>query len=174
MDPQLRPRFFDADPNSADAAKRWNHWFRTFETYLKTVESSKPDKLETLIHFFKVLLQCWVGSNPRLMLAGGSIGSGGLAGDDIISRIGNAKSAFATRRREVGLSVKGIVRTVARRGLYEQMLRLTIGVSKALVGSGGNIGLLPEDRLIHRALFALPYVEWKRARDGQVTWRQST
>ncbi|GAA54303.1 hypothetical protein CLF_113618 [Clonorchis sinensis] len=56
MDPQLRPRFFDADPNSADAAKRWNHWFRTFETYLKTVESSKPDKLETLIHFVDPLV----------------------------------------------------------------------------------------------------------------------
>ncbi|GAA52408.1 hypothetical protein CLF_108006 [Clonorchis sinensis] len=51
MDPQLRPRFFEADPNSADAAKRWNHWFGTFETYLKTVESFKPDRLETLIHF---------------------------------------------------------------------------------------------------------------------------
>ncbi|GAA48279.1 hypothetical protein CLF_101409 [Clonorchis sinensis] len=56
MDPQLRPRFFDADPNSADAAKRWNHWFRTFETYLKTVESFKPDKLETLIHFVDPLV----------------------------------------------------------------------------------------------------------------------
>ncbi|GAA47610.1 hypothetical protein CLF_100578 [Clonorchis sinensis] len=55
-DPQLRPRFFDADPNSADAAKRWNHWFRTFETYLKTLESSKPDKLETLIHFVDPLV----------------------------------------------------------------------------------------------------------------------
>ncbi|GAA51484.1 hypothetical protein CLF_106239 [Clonorchis sinensis] len=56
MDPQLRPRFFDADPNSADAVKRWNHWFRTFEPYLKTVESSKPDKLETLIHFVDPLV----------------------------------------------------------------------------------------------------------------------
>ncbi|GAA50990.1 hypothetical protein CLF_105344 [Clonorchis sinensis] len=56
MDPQLRPRFFDTDPNSADAAKRWNHWFRTFETYLKTDESSKPDKLETLIHFVDPLV----------------------------------------------------------------------------------------------------------------------
>ncbi|GAA57378.1 hypothetical protein CLF_112634 [Clonorchis sinensis] len=56
VDPQLRPRFFDADPNSADAAKRWNHWFRTFETYLKTVQSSKPDNLETLIHFVDPLV----------------------------------------------------------------------------------------------------------------------
>ncbi|GAA54952.1 slbp-P1-related protein [Clonorchis sinensis] len=56
MDPQLRPRFFDADPNSADPAKRWNHWFRTFDTYLKTAESSEPDKLETLIHFLDPLV----------------------------------------------------------------------------------------------------------------------
>ncbi|GAA53662.1 hypothetical protein CLF_110733 [Clonorchis sinensis] len=48
---QLQPRFFNTDPNSADAAKRRNHWFRTFETYPKTVESPEPDKLETLIHF---------------------------------------------------------------------------------------------------------------------------
>ncbi|GAA57931.1 hypothetical protein CLF_113366 [Clonorchis sinensis] len=56
MDPQLRPQFFDADPNSADAEKRWNHRFRTFESYLKTVGSSKPNKLETLIHFVNPLV----------------------------------------------------------------------------------------------------------------------
>ena len=73
----------------------------------------------------KVLLQDWVGSNPHLMLAGepidvvdkfvylGScISSGGLAGDEIISRIGKARAAFANlrhlwRRRDVSLSVKG-------------------------------------------------------------------
>ncbi|GAA50444.1 hypothetical protein CLF_104549 [Clonorchis sinensis] len=41
---------------TAKATKRWNHWFRTFETYLKIVESSKPDKLETLIYFVDPLV----------------------------------------------------------------------------------------------------------------------
>ncbi|GAA48281.1 hypothetical protein CLF_101411, partial [Clonorchis sinensis] len=56
MDPQLRPRVSEADPNSADATKRWNHWFRNFDAYLKTVESSKPDKLETLTDFLGSLV----------------------------------------------------------------------------------------------------------------------
>ena len=51
MDHILKPKVFDAEPSSPDATKRWNHWFRTFNNYLKSVESAAPDKLETLIHF---------------------------------------------------------------------------------------------------------------------------
>ena len=64
MDPILRPRFFDADPNTPDATKRWNHWFRTFNTYLKAVESTNPNKLETLIHFLDPSVYDVIAESP--------------------------------------------------------------------------------------------------------------
>ena len=51
MDRLLRPERFDVDPNSTDASDSWNHWFLTFTNFLDTIESLKPDKLKTLIHF---------------------------------------------------------------------------------------------------------------------------
>lgn len=51
MDPLLKPKSFDADPDAPDALKRWNHWYRTFTSYLTAVEDSKHDKLETLVYF---------------------------------------------------------------------------------------------------------------------------
>jgi hypothetical protein len=81
----------------------------------------------------KVLLQDWVGSHPTFVLAdepidvvdrfnylGSLIGPGGLAKDEITSRIGKARSAFANlqhlwRRRDISLSVKGRVYNAAVR-----------------------------------------------------------
>jgi hypothetical protein len=51
MDPLLKPKCFDADPDAPDALKRWNHWYRTFTSYLTAVGDSKHDKLETLVYF---------------------------------------------------------------------------------------------------------------------------
>lgn len=65
MDTTLRPKCLDADPNSADASKRFNHWFRTFNTYLKAVESSNPDKLETLVHFVDASVYDFIADCPN-------------------------------------------------------------------------------------------------------------
>jgi hypothetical protein len=83
----------------------------------------------------KVLLQDWVGSNPTLMLAeepldvvdkftylGSCICPGGAVKDEIASRIGRARAAFANlrhlwRRRDISLSVKGRVYNAAVRSV---------------------------------------------------------
>ncbi|GAA53065.1 hypothetical protein CLF_109470, partial [Clonorchis sinensis] len=64
MEPLLRPKCFDADPNSPDAITRWNHWFRTFQTFLGTVESPKLNKLETLIHFVDAPVYIYIADCP--------------------------------------------------------------------------------------------------------------
>ncbi|GAA50563.1 hypothetical protein CLF_104728, partial [Clonorchis sinensis] len=64
MEPLLRPKCFDADPNSPDATTRWNHWFRTFQTFLGTVESPKLNKLETLIYFVDAPVYVYIADCP--------------------------------------------------------------------------------------------------------------
>ena len=33
----MRPDRLDADPNSSDAAKTYNHWFRTFTNFIDSL-----------------------------------------------------------------------------------------------------------------------------------------
>lgn len=49
MDRIFRPERFDTDPTCPDAAKQWNHWRRTFLTFLSSIEHMQPNKLDTLI-----------------------------------------------------------------------------------------------------------------------------
>ena len=51
MDRFLKPERLDADPNSPTATQEWNHWHRTFKSFLSSIESLNPDKLDTLINF---------------------------------------------------------------------------------------------------------------------------
>ncbi|GAA47658.1 hypothetical protein CLF_100640 [Clonorchis sinensis] len=51
-------------PLNENVAKHWNHRFRTFNGYLKTVESSKLGKLETLIHFLDPLVYHHIADYP--------------------------------------------------------------------------------------------------------------
>ena len=39
MDRILKPSRFDANPEDASAAKLWNHWLRTFENFLATLQT---------------------------------------------------------------------------------------------------------------------------------------
>ena len=56
MDKFLRPDKFDCQPNSSNASKEWSHWFKTFETFLRTIPSTSAEeqavnKLDILINF---------------------------------------------------------------------------------------------------------------------------
>ncbi|GAA57353.1 hypothetical protein CLF_112579 [Clonorchis sinensis] len=64
MEPLLRPKCFDTDPNSPDATTRWNHRFRTFQTFLGTVDSPYLNKLETLIHFVVAPVYVYIADCP--------------------------------------------------------------------------------------------------------------
>ena len=48
MDKILRPARFDSDPNSANAARDFRHWFKTFTNYLNELAALKLDKVKTL------------------------------------------------------------------------------------------------------------------------------
>ena len=51
MERFLKPERLDADPNSPTATQEWNHWHRTFKSFLASIASHSPDKLDTLINF---------------------------------------------------------------------------------------------------------------------------
>lgn len=51
MDKFLRPECLDVSPSSSTAAREWNHWYRTFSAFLRSIETHDPDKLDTLINF---------------------------------------------------------------------------------------------------------------------------
>ena len=51
MERFLRPERFDIDPNSPDADKQWQHWFRTFNNFLQSLSQLEPDKLNMLINY---------------------------------------------------------------------------------------------------------------------------
>ena len=50
MDKRLRPQMFSAEADTADGARRWQHWKRTLEKYLRRIDNiSAEDKLDVLI-----------------------------------------------------------------------------------------------------------------------------
>ncbi|XP_068224969.1 uncharacterized protein [Palaemon carinicauda] len=53
MERLLRPSRFDVDPDSAQAAKEWTHWLRTFTNFVEAVQLTTPtlDKLVLLTNF---------------------------------------------------------------------------------------------------------------------------
>ena len=60
MDRILKSSRFDANPEDASAAKLWNHWFRTFENFLATLQTgtaenpvqvSDATKLQVLVNY---------------------------------------------------------------------------------------------------------------------------
>ena len=47
----LRPKIFDADPQSSEARKQWTHWYKSFTCYIAKYEDiSEADKLNLLIN----------------------------------------------------------------------------------------------------------------------------
>ncbi|XP_068241042.1 uncharacterized protein [Palaemon carinicauda] len=53
MERFLRPERFEADPDSATAAKEWTHWLRTFNNFYQAVQKTSPsaDKLILLTNY---------------------------------------------------------------------------------------------------------------------------
>ena len=51
MDRLLKPERFDADPNSSNAAKEWQHWLCTFNNFLSALDSTQINKLNLLINY---------------------------------------------------------------------------------------------------------------------------
>lgn len=51
MDKFLKPERLDVLPNSASAAREWNHWYRTFSAFLQSISSLTPNKLDSPINF---------------------------------------------------------------------------------------------------------------------------
>ncbi|XP_068246611.1 uncharacterized protein [Palaemon carinicauda] len=53
MERLLRPSQFDVDPDSAQAAKEWTHWLRTFTNFVEAVQLTTPtlDKLVLLTNY---------------------------------------------------------------------------------------------------------------------------
>ncbi|XP_068205479.1 uncharacterized protein [Palaemon carinicauda] len=53
MERLLRPSRFDVDPDSAQAAKEWTHWLRTFTNFVEAVQLTTPtlDKLVLLTNY---------------------------------------------------------------------------------------------------------------------------
>ena len=52
MERLMRPDRLDADPNSSDAAKTYNHWFRTFTNFIDSLPTEPaPNKLNLLINY---------------------------------------------------------------------------------------------------------------------------
>ena len=51
MERVLRPERFDTDINDVNASKRWSHWLKTFDNFLSTISSHKPDELAVLTNF---------------------------------------------------------------------------------------------------------------------------
>lgn len=51
MDRYLKPDRLDVDPNSADAAKSWKHWKKTFDNFLASFQNEPSDKLVVLTNF---------------------------------------------------------------------------------------------------------------------------
>ena len=65
MERWMRPERFNTDPNSPDASKSWQHWFRTFSNFISslTTPDRTPDKLNLLINFiaptvFEFIVDC--------------------------------------------------------------------------------------------------------------------
>ncbi|XP_064082968.1 uncharacterized protein LOC135198980 [Macrobrachium nipponense] len=53
MERLLRPPRFEVDPDSAQAAKEWTHWLRTFTNFVQAVQLTTPtlDKLVLLTNY---------------------------------------------------------------------------------------------------------------------------
>lgn len=51
MDKFLRPEKLDADPNSNAAAREWQHWFKTFQNFITSLNDNTIDKLNLLVNF---------------------------------------------------------------------------------------------------------------------------
>ena len=51
MEKILHPERFEADPNAENSTKRWQHWLKMFENFLKSIADQEPDKLKVLINF---------------------------------------------------------------------------------------------------------------------------
>ncbi|XP_068205370.1 uncharacterized protein [Palaemon carinicauda] len=53
MERLLHPSRFDVDPDSAQAAKEWTHWLRTFTNFIEAVQLTTPtlDKLVLLTNY---------------------------------------------------------------------------------------------------------------------------
>lgn len=63
MERFLQPEKFDVDPNDRCASQKFTHWFRMFETFLKSLQAHSPDKLDMLIHYlshsvFQIIADC--------------------------------------------------------------------------------------------------------------------
>ena len=51
MDKCLKPERFDIDPAAPDARRKWQHWIRTFTSYVNSIENnSEENKLNVLIN----------------------------------------------------------------------------------------------------------------------------
>lgn len=63
MDRYLKPDSFDVDPQSPDAGDQWQHWYKRFSTFLSSIGSLNPNKLDMLINhvspaIFKHINEC--------------------------------------------------------------------------------------------------------------------
>ena len=47
-DKYLRPNILDADPSSTDAADHWTHWKKTFDNFIKALNSDQNQSLDKL------------------------------------------------------------------------------------------------------------------------------
>ena len=47
-DKYLRPNILDADPSSTDAADHWSHWKKTFDNFIKALNSNQNESLDKL------------------------------------------------------------------------------------------------------------------------------
>ena len=51
MDKFFRPEKLDVDPNSSNAGKSWEHWFRTFDNFILSINEPNLNKLNLLVNF---------------------------------------------------------------------------------------------------------------------------
>ena len=61
MDKCLRPQIFDADANSEEGPRKWLHWKRTFESFIRRVDGATDrDKLDLLINFIETNVYSYI------------------------------------------------------------------------------------------------------------------
>ena len=61
MDKCLRPQIFDTDANSEEGPRKWLHWKRTFESFIRRVDGATDrDKLDLLINFIETNVYSYI------------------------------------------------------------------------------------------------------------------
>jgi len=57
----LRPQVFSAEADTADGARRWQHWKHTLENYLRRNDNISPqDKLDVLISLLDTSIYTYI------------------------------------------------------------------------------------------------------------------